>query len=31
MSQGRAVYSMEFEKYNEVPQSVADSVMRKAS
>ena len=31
MSQGRAVYSMEFEKYHEVPQSVADSVMRKAS
>jgi len=31
MSQGRAVYSMEFEKYAEVPQSVADSVMRKAS
>ena len=31
MSQGRAVYSMEFEKYSEVPQSVADTVMRKAS
>ncbi len=31
MSQGRATYSMEFEKYNEVPQSVADSVLRKAS
>jgi len=31
MSQGRAVYSMEFEKYNEVPQSVADTVMKKAS
>jgi len=31
MSQGRAVYSMEFEKYHEVPQNVADSVMRKAS
>jgi len=31
MSQGRAVYSMEFEKYNEVPQNVADSVLRKAS
>ncbi len=31
MSQGRAVYSMEFEKYREVPQNVADSVMRKAS
>jgi len=31
MSQGRAVYSMEFEKYSGVPQSVADTVMRKAS
>ena len=31
MSQGRATYSMEFEKYNEVPQSVADSVLKKAS
>ena len=31
MSQGRAVYSMEFAKYSEVPQSVADTVMRKAS
>ena len=31
MSQGRAVYSMEFEKYAEVPQSVADTVMKKAS
>ena len=31
MSQGRAVYSMEFERYNEVPQNVADSIMRKAS
>jgi elongation factor G len=31
MSQGRATYSMEFEKYNEVPQSVADTVMKKAS
>jgi len=31
MSQGRAVYSMEFEKYSEVPQNVADVVMRKAS
>ena len=28
MSQGRAVYSMEFEKYSEVPQSVADSVIK---
>ncbi len=31
MSQGRAVYSMEFDKYSEVPQNVADIVMRKAS
>jgi elongation factor G len=31
MSQGRAIYSMEFEKYAEVPQNVADSVMKKAS
>jgi elongation factor G len=31
MSQGRAVYSMEFEKYAEVPQNVADSVLKKAS
>jgi elongation factor G len=31
MSQGRAVYSMEFEKYKEVPQNVADSVLKKAS
>jgi elongation factor G len=31
MSQGRATYSMEFDKYNEVPQNVADSVMKKAS
>ena len=31
MSQGRATYSMEFEKYSEVPRNVADVVMRKAS
>ena len=31
MSQGRAVYSMEFQKYAEVPQNVADLVMKKAS
>jgi elongation factor G len=31
MSQGRATYSMEFQKYAEVPQNVADSVLRKAS
>ena len=29
MSQGRAVYSMEFERYSQVPQSVADTVIRK--
>jgi len=31
MSQGRAVYSMEFEKYSEVPQNVANVVLKKAS
>ena len=31
MSQGRAVYSMEFQKYSQVPQNVADLVMKKAS
>jgi len=31
MSQGRATYSMEFEKYKEVPRNVADSVLKKAS
>ena len=31
MSQGRATYSMEFLKYSEVPNNVAESVMRKAS
>jgi len=31
MSQGRATYSMEFQKYAAVPQNVADSVLRKAS
>ena len=29
MSQGRAVYSMEFEKYAEVPQNVADTIIKK--
>jgi len=29
MSQGRAVYSMEFEKYSEVPQNVADTVIKR--
>jgi elongation factor G len=31
MSQGRATYSMEFDKYSEVPNNVAESVMKKAS
>ncbi len=31
MSQGRATYSMEFAKYAEVPHSVADDVIKKAS
>jgi len=31
MSQGRATYSMEFEKYVEAPSSVADEVIKKAS
>jgi elongation factor G len=29
MSQGRAVYSMEFEKYAEVPRSVADTIINR--
>jgi elongation factor G len=31
MSPGRANYTMEFEKYMEVPSNVADAVMKKAS
>ncbi len=31
MSQGRATYSMEFAKYNKVPQNVAETVLKKAS
>jgi len=31
MSQGRAVYSMEFEKYSEVPQNVADTILKKGN
>jgi elongation factor G len=31
MSQGRAVYSMEFEKYAEVPRNVADTLTKKLS
>jgi len=29
MSQGRAVYSMEFEKYSQVPQNVADTIIKR--
>jgi elongation factor G len=31
MSQGRATYSMEFGKYNEAPNNVAEAVIKKAS
>jgi len=31
MSQGRATYSMEFEKYSEAPASIAEAVIKKAS
>jgi elongation factor G len=30
-TQGRATYSMEFAKYNEVPANIAETVMKKAS
>ena len=30
-TQGRATYSMEFEKYSEAPTNIADAVIRKAS
>jgi len=30
-TQGRATYSMEFEKYNEAPANIADAVVKKAS
>ena len=30
-TQGRATYSMEFGKYNEAPNSVAEAVIKKAS
>jgi elongation factor G len=30
-TQGRATYSMEFEKYNEAPASIADAIIKKAS
>jgi elongation factor G len=30
-TQGRATYSMEFEKYNEAPTNIADAVVKKAS
>ena len=31
MSQGRAQFTMQFDKYNQVPQNVADEIMAKAS
>jgi elongation factor G len=31
MSQGRATFTMEFEKYQEVPNNVADAILKKAS
>jgi elongation factor G len=31
MTQGRATYSMEFEKYAEAPASIAEAVIKKAS
>lgn len=31
MTQGRASYSMEFEKYNEVPANIAEGIIKKAS
>ena len=31
MSQGRATFTMEFAKYMEVPNNVAEAVMKKAS
>jgi elongation factor G len=31
MSQGRATFTMEFGKYMEVPNNVAEAIMRKAS
>ena len=31
MSQGRATYSMEFHRYAEVPNNVAEAVIKKAS
>jgi elongation factor G len=31
MSQGRATYTMEFEKYLEAPNSVADEIIKKRS
>ena len=30
-TQGRATYSMEFEKYNEAPANIAEEVIKKAS
>jgi elongation factor G len=31
MSQGRASYSMEFEKYNEAPANIAEALAKKAA
>ena len=31
MSQGRATYSMEFEKYAEAPKNVADAIIKRVS
>ncbi|NOS75420.1 MAG: hypothetical protein HOP36_12970, partial [Methyloglobulus sp.] len=30
-TQGRATYSMQFEKYNEVPASIAEAIIKKSS
>jgi len=31
MTQGRATYTMEFAKYNEAPQSIAEQVINKTT
>jgi elongation factor G len=30
-TQGRATYSMQFEKYNETPANIAESIIKKSS
>ena len=30
-TQGRATYSMQFEKYNETPANIADAIIKKSS